>query len=125
MKLDAVAVSAEDIAKSVAFYTALGFIFEEFTPDAVHVETVAGGSIRLMIDKASFMEEMLGYKPEPSNHSSFAINFDTPEEVNKIVQKLKELGYEIAKEPWDAIWGQRYAIVKDPDGYLVDLYASL
>jgi uncharacterized glyoxalase superfamily protein PhnB len=29
------------------------------------------------------------------------------------------------KEPWDAFWGQRYAVVADPDGNHVDLYAPL
>lgn len=125
MKLDAVGVTAENIAKSVAFYTAIGFTFEEFNDESVHVEAKSEGSIRLMLDKASFMEELLGYKPEPSNHSAFAISFETPEEVNAVVQKLKDLEYEIEKEPWDAFWGQRYAIVKDPDGYLVDLYANI
>ena len=28
-------------------------------------------------------------------------------------------------EPWDAVWGQRYAVVHDPDGNPVDLYAAL
>src|SRR6266545_1802609 len=31
-------------------------------------------------------------------------------------------GYRIA---WDAFWGQRYAVVADPDGTLIDLFAGL
>ena len=27
------------------------------------------------------------------------------------------------KPPWDAPWGQRYAILHDPDGYQVELFA--
>jgi hypothetical protein len=34
-------------------------------------------------------------------------------------------GYDGHKEPWDAFWGQRYAIVHDPDGNTVDLFAEL
>ena len=26
-------------------------------------------------------------------------------------------------KPWDAFWGQRYAVLHDPDGHQVDLYA--
>ena len=33
-------------------------------------------------------------------------------------------GYEGHKEPWDAFWGHRYAIVHDPDGNGVDLFAT-
>jgi uncharacterized glyoxalase superfamily protein PhnB len=29
------------------------------------------------------------------------------------------------KEPWDAFWGQRYALLGDPDGVRVNLYAAL
>jgi uncharacterized glyoxalase superfamily protein PhnB len=28
-------------------------------------------------------------------------------------------------EPWDAFWGQRYAVVHDPDGNGVDLFCPL
>jgi hypothetical protein len=28
-------------------------------------------------------------------------------------------------EPWDAFWGMRYAVVFDPDGRPVDLFAVL
>ena len=27
--------------------------------------------------------------------------------------------------PWDAFWGQRYAVVLDPDGNVVNLFAPL
>jgi uncharacterized glyoxalase superfamily protein PhnB len=29
------------------------------------------------------------------------------------------------KEPWDAVWGQRYAQLRDPDGNAVELFAPL
>lgn len=34
-------------------------------------------------------------------------------------------GYRGHKEPWDAFWGQRYAIVNDPDGNHISLFAPL
>jgi hypothetical protein len=34
-------------------------------------------------------------------------------------------GFEGEKEPWDAFWGQRYALLGDPDGVRVNLYAAL
>ena len=36
---------------------------------------------------------------------------------------LMAAGVESHKEPWDAFWGQRYAVVKDPDGNHIDLFA--
>jgi len=29
------------------------------------------------------------------------------------------------KEPWDAFWGQRYALVEDPDGAHVSIFCPL
>ena len=33
-------------------------------------------------------------------------------------------GFDGHKEPWDAVWGQRYATLRDPDGNGVDLFAE-
>jgi len=38
--------------------------------------------------------------------------------------KIIEAGYTGYKAPWDAFWGQRYAIIIDPDGNHVDLFAD-
>lgn len=125
-RLDAVAVSSTDMAKTVAFYEMLGFTFSNWSADDQHVEPDAKpGDVRLMIDTAELMETLTGHKPVPPNHSSFAILCDTPAEVDAIAAQLAEAGHEITKEPWDAFWGQRYAMVKDPDGYQVDLFAAL
>ncbi len=44
-------------------------------------------------------------------------------EVDAAVAGVRAAGFKVVKEPWDAFWGQRYAIVADPDGYLVDVFA--
>lgn len=36
-----------------------------------------------------------------------------------------DAGHEGHLAPWDAVWGQRYATVHDPDGNAVGLYAPL
>lgn len=125
MKLAAVSVSSNDIKKSVKFYKILGFKFEKHKADDKHVETIPKDGIKLMIDKEDLVESILGEKPHPANHSSFAVLYDSPKEVDNTAKKLKEKGFNIHKEPWDAFWGQRYAIIKDPSGYLIDLYAYL
>lgn len=125
MKLNAIGVTAKDITKAVAFYELLGFKFDAFKPEDDHVEAKTKDSIRLMIDSEKLMKELLGYGAKPANHSAFAIEYDLPDEVDEIAEKVKKAGYELFKEPWDAFWGQRYCIVKDPNGYMIDLYATL
>ena len=126
IKLDAVAVSSTDMAKTVAFYELLGFVFPEFGLDDKHVEPITKpGDVRLMIDTAELMEQLTGHVPTPPNHSSFAMLCDTPAEVDAVAAALKSAGHVLAVEPWDAFWGQRYATVKDPDGYQIDIFAEL
>jgi uncharacterized glyoxalase superfamily protein PhnB len=48
---------------------------------------------------------------------------DSPAEVDSWYEELTAAGYDSYREPWDAFWGMRYAVVRDPDGNNVDLYA--
>ncbi len=125
-RLDALAVSSTDMARTVAFYELLGFEFPAWGADDQHVEpTPKAGEPRLMIDTAELMEQLTGQAPTPPNHSSFALLCDSPAEVDALAAKLREAGHTLTVDPWDAFWGQRYATVKDPDGYLIDLFAPL
>ena len=56
---------------------------------------------------------------------TLAFKCDSPAEVDALYQQIVQQGYEGHREPWDAFWGQRYAVVADPDGTLVDLFAPL
>lgn len=126
MKLNAVAVATSDMKRTIAFYSLLGFDFSQVKADEEHVEPLTpDGSARLMIDSMAMISGIIGHSPVPGNHSVFAIQFDSPGEIDAVCRKVSEAGFTVVKEPWDAFWGQRYAIVQDPDGYLIDLYASL
>lgn len=126
MKITAVAVASSNMKKTVEFYSILGFEFGDYKETDDHVEPkTSDGSARLMIDTKKLIKEITGEDPKPATHSSFAVEFDSPNGVNEAAKKIKEAGYTLVKEPWDAFWGQRYAVVSDPDGYRVDLFASL
>ena len=126
MKLNAVSVASRDLLKTAEFYALLGFVFPAFDADTKHLEPITKeGEVRLMIDEHEFMKSMIGEDPNPANHSSFAIKCETPAEVDRSIVQVKAAGFVVLKEPWDAFWGQRYAIVADPDGYMVDLFAAL
>jgi len=126
MKIDAVAVASTNIAASAKFYELLGFAFPRFAADAKHLEaTTPPGEVRLMIDDAGLIKTILGADPKPSTHSSFAIKCESPAEVDAVCQHIAAAGFVVVKEPWDAFWGQRYAIVADPEGYRCDLFAAL
>src|SRR3954452_3858839 len=115
MEIAAVAVSATDLSRAVAFYEQLGFRFPPLEPDAQHVEAEAG--VRLMIDRASLLQELHGEAPRPGNTAGFALLFGAPSEVDEAAGRVAAAGHVVVQEPFDAPWGQRYATVADPDGY--------
>jgi uncharacterized glyoxalase superfamily protein PhnB len=45
--------------------------------------------------------------------------------VDSTYGDLVGAGYHGELKPWDAVWGMRYAVVHDPDGNGVDLFADL
>ena len=48
-----------------------------------------------------------------------------PADVDALYAELTEAGHQGELAPFDAFWGQRYAVVHDPDGNGVDLFAPL
>lgn len=48
-----------------------------------------------------------------------------PAEVDRAYRELVAAGATGELELFDAAWGQRYAVVRDPDGNGVDLFAPL
>ena len=124
--INAVSVSSSDMAKTVAFYAALGFDFTGVDTSQDHVEPVTPpGGTRLMIDTAALIRSISGTDPVPASHSGFALLCETPAEVDRCARAVADAGFTVVKDPWDAFWGQRYAVVADPDGYHVDLFAPL
>ena len=126
MKLDAVTVTSTNFTQTVRFYELLGFSFPPIVADEKHLEAITPeGEVRLMIDDANLMETITGKKPLPPTHSSFAIKCETSEAVDAAIAAIAQAGFSVVKQPWDAVWGQRYAIVADPNGYMTDVFAWL
>lgn len=126
VKIDAIAVASSDLEKTMQFYQLLGFTFNPIAGDEKHVEAVTEkGEVRLIIDTKELIQELYGVEPTPSNHSVFAMLCESPSDVDSAVQAIQREGFVIVKEPFDAFWGQRYATVQDPDGYMIDIFAEL
>jgi predicted enzyme related to lactoylglutathione lyase len=125
MDVYAVAVSATDLSRAVSFYESLGFRFPPAEAGDPHLESIPDGGVRLMIDSAAMMTDLLGEPPRPANTSGFALRYGSPAEVDEVAARAAGAGGTVVHEPWDAPWSQRYATVADPDGYRVDLFCPL
>jgi uncharacterized glyoxalase superfamily protein PhnB len=72
------------------------------------------------------MKSIHGDSPEPTGHRmGLAFICESPAEVDAHYEQVTQAGYKGQKPPWNAFWGQRYAVVVDPDGNLIDLFAAL
>jgi catechol 2,3-dioxygenase-like lactoylglutathione lyase family enzyme len=123
--LDAVGIVVEDMARSLAFYRQLGLDVAPEADRQPHAEASLTGGLRVLWDT---VETVRSFDPEwqaPSggNRVGLAFRFDSPTEVDAAYDSLVSQGVEGHKPPWDAAWGQRYAIVHDPDGNAVDLFS--
>jgi catechol 2,3-dioxygenase-like lactoylglutathione lyase family enzyme len=114
-----------DMAASLAFYRTLGLDLPAEADEQPHVEHALPGGLRLAWDTVETIRSFDPGWSSPSGSHRVALAFacDSPGEVDDTYNKLVAAGHEGHKAPWDAFWGQRYAIVHDPDGNAVDLFA--
>ena len=125
--LQAIGLVVADMGASLAFYRLLGLELAEGAEAEDHVEVELEGGIRLMWDRVELIRGIDPAWEPPSGGARVALAFGLPDPagVDETYAALTAAGYEGRREPWDAFWGQRYAIVKDPDGNGVDLFAPL
>jgi catechol 2,3-dioxygenase-like lactoylglutathione lyase family enzyme len=126
-RFDAIGLVVSDMAASVTFYRRLGFAFPEGAEKQPHAEAGLPGGIRLLLDTEETVRSFhAGWQPPGGGgRASLALLCDAPEEVDALYEELTGAGYHGELRPWDAFWGQRYAVVHDPDGNGVDLFAAL
>jgi catechol 2,3-dioxygenase-like lactoylglutathione lyase family enzyme len=124
-RFDAIGLVVTDMAASVAFYRRLGFAFPEGAETQPHVEAELPGGARLLLDTEETVRSFHpGWRPPTGGtRASLALLCDSPEEVDAVYEELVAAGHHGELKPWDAFWGQRYAVVHDPDGNGVDLFA--
>lgn len=124
--LNALSIVVDDMDASLAFYRACGLEFPD-DAGAPHAETTAAGGFRILLDTAA---SVAAFDPDWSAASggqriSLAFECSGPADVDARYETLTAAGHAGHLTPFDAVWGQRYATVSDPNGNTVDFYAAL
>jgi catechol 2,3-dioxygenase-like lactoylglutathione lyase family enzyme len=122
-----IGLAVADMAASLAFYRRLGLDLPPAADTEPHVELALPGGLRLAFDTH---DTIRGFDPDwqpPKDGTQVSLAFACaePAEVDATYAALVAAGHHGQRPPWDAFWGQRYAVVHDPDGNGVDLYAPL
>lgn len=125
-RLDAIGIVVKDMGRSLAFYRRLGLEPPDGADAEPHVEATLPGGLRVLWDTE---ETIRSFDPEwsPPNGGhrlGLAFRLASAAEVDRTYEEIVAQGYAGYKAPWDAFWGQRYAVVVDPDGNHVDLFAD-
>ncbi|MFD3798172.1 VOC family protein [Streptomyces californicus] len=126
-RFDSFSIITADLAASLAFYRRLGLDIPDGAESAPHVEVHLAGGQRLLWDTEQVIAALDPEWKRPAGGERLALAFacDSAREVDTLYAELVAAGHTGHMEPWDATWGQRYAVVLDPDGCGVSLFAPL
>lgn len=126
-QLGLIGLVVSDMGASLAFYRRLGLDIPADADTESHVEAALPGGLHLGFDTTDVVRSIVSDWVAPSGGHRIALAFacDTPAGVDAVYADLTGAGHHGHKAPWDAFWGQRYAIVHDPDGNTIELFAPL
>jgi catechol 2,3-dioxygenase-like lactoylglutathione lyase family enzyme len=126
IQLDMIGLTVRDMAASLAFYRLLGLAVKDPPPGEPYVDVITPNGYRVSWNSVEMVKSIDPHWVEPvGQRVGLAFKCDSPAEVDAVFAKLTGAGYGARQAPWDAFWGQRYAVVLDPDGNGVDLFAAL
>ncbi len=133
--LDQINLVCGDVDASIAFYRRLGVEI----PDSavwrtatgghhVGIAPAADGGIHLDLDSTVFAQHWnSGWKGRTDLRGRVVVGFGvaTCEDVDDVYRDMTGAGYRGLQEPYDALWGSRYAVIEDPDGVAVGLMSPV
>jgi len=125
--LNQINLVARDMDASAAFYRRLGLTFGDPPApwDRHHRRAGTPEGLELELDSAEFAA--VWNEGWPAGNGGVVIGFrlGTRALVDETYWDLTEAGYAGQQPPYDAFWGARYAVVKDPDGNSVGLMSPM
>lgn len=127
ISLDLIGIVVQDMKRSLDFYRALGLVIPADQNSEGHVELKLANGLRLAWDTVEIVRSFDPAWSAPSGGHRISLDWlcDSATDVDAVYQRLTGMGYAGHTPPFDAFWGQRYALIKDPDGNKIALFASL
>lgn len=120
--LSSVDVVTSDVAASSSFYRRLGLEHTVWPAEGEphHVTIRMPGGVELMLNSVKLAKS---YDPSATDEGRAYLIFSVPtrEAVDERFADLTGAGHEAIAPPFDAFWGARYAIVRDPGGIAVGI----
>ncbi len=123
---DMIGLTVHNMADSLRFYRLLGLDIPQGHDDDAYVDVITPNGYRISWNTVEMVKGIDPAWVEPvGQRMGLAFKCESPAGVDVLYNTITAAGYAGHKPPWDAFWGQRYAVVIDPDGNLIDLFAPL
>src|SRR3954454_20121790 len=113
-RVSLITLGVTDLARSRAFYEALGWATNA-APDDDVVFFQAGGMVVALWDRARLAEDSCVTDGGGWGGITPAYNTRSPEEVDAVVEEARAAGATIGREPAETFWGGYSAVFIDPD----------
>ncbi len=109
-------LGVEDLARSRAFYQALGWTTNA-APDDDVVFFQAGGAVLALWDRARLAEDSGVTDAGGWGGVTLAHNVRSPAEVDEVMEEARGAGATIVREAGETFWGGYSGAFTDPDGH--------
>ncbi|WP_336788043.1 VOC family protein [Paenibacillus sp. MMO-177] len=123
VKLRRVGIYVEQMKRALDFYRVLGLTIPAGADEEHHVEVEQDGIVWAFDMVESVKSVFEGWEAPVGYRTELAFQISSREELDDLYRQLTALGYDGYLEPRNTPWGERYAIVKDPDDNLISLVA--
>jgi len=120
-RINLVTLGVADVAKSTAFYAALGWAPVDSPPEITFIQM--GPTVLGLFGHDDLADDaQLPRAPQPSfRGTSLAINLESEAAVDAAMAAARAAGATVVKEPERVFWGGYSGYFADPDGHLWEL----
>jgi predicted lactoylglutathione lyase len=115
-RLSLITLGVSDLARSRAFYEALGWTTGAAADDDV-VFFQAGCMVIALWSRESLAEDSAVEDNGGWGGITLAYNTRSPEEVDSVIEEARSAGGAITREPGETFWGGYSGMFCDPDGH--------
>ena len=121
-RINLVTLGVADLARSTAFYSALGWKPAADTPPEITFIQLGPTILALFGHDDLADDAQLARTPQPPfRGASLAVNLDSEAAVDDAMEVARAAGATVVKEPQKVFWGGYSGYFTDPDGHLWEL----
>ncbi len=107
-------LTVDDVAKSIAFYEALGFIVANRWEEN---GTLVGGMLKAGDSELGLSQDDWKKGRDRQKGIGTRLNIETAQNIDEIAARVKAAGYKLDAEPFDTPWKTRQFDLTDPSGF--------